>query len=504
MHVQAFPYRWLVTLMLAGVMVAPLSAFATEFTQAHKVFLANSYHESGEQAVQAFAEEYCKNQYVRDCSAIFTGEVWSSAYSTWNWIGTLTYQHTSSQTFYSTPISGLITYSCLLGWSAYDVINKANRCSRPDKPDVSCEQCSTQQSPQVGNPIAVNGGIKVQTEQDYRNASGTLILTRTYRSDEGRWLHNYQVSGIDYQFADFKKIPGMATICGWNTTLGKDECLAYGGKGATYSFTLRRGAGRRVDFGSSSGYQAPPDINDRVTPVLDASGTRIGTSVANAAKRTTEVFSLNGYLLSSTDANGQTTTFTYSDEATPSTLAPYAGLLLKVQDAFGQALNFIYDAQGRLAAMTDPAGGVTTYAFDTLGNLAQVTYPDGKSKTYIYNELDKTANIARTNFLTGIVDENGSRYATFAYDSAPKAISTEHAGGVEKYMLSYPSYAETLVVDPLGANYKYSYINTVGMLRSFSTRRPGAGGTGTVTAFFSYDANGNISLYTDFDGVMTS
>lgn len=346
--------------------------------------------------------------------------------------------------------------------------------------------------------------MKVQTEQDYRNASGTLELTRTYRSDEGRWSHNYQVSGVDYQIADFKKLPGTASICGRNTTLGKQECLPYMGKGTAYSFTLRRGAGRRVDFGSASGYQAPKDTNDRVTPLMDVSGTRIGTSVANAAKRTTEVFDLNGYLLSSTDANGRTTTLTYSDGSTPPAAAPFPGLLLRVQDAFGRSLGFSYDAFGRLAAMTDPAGGITAYEYDERGNLIKVTYPDGKNKTYVYNELALTANIARFSLLTGIIDENNNRFATFAYNSEPKAISTEHAGGVEKYTASYPSYAETVVVDPLGANYKYTYVTHVGMLRNIGMRRPGAGGVGTVTASTNYDANANVSLHTDFDGVMTS
>ncbi|WP_170305732.1 RHS repeat protein [Pseudoduganella ginsengisoli] len=219
---------------------------------------------------------------------------------------------------------------------------------------------------------------------------------------------------------------------------------------------------------------------------------------------TVETFSLTGHLQSVTDRNGRITTYTYSDAATPANIAPKAGLLLKVQDPFGQSLQFTYDSQGRMASLVDPAGNSTTYEYDSKSNLSKVTYPDGKSKSYVYNELALTANVARTNALTGIVDENGNRYATFSYAADSKAASTEHAGAVEKYALTYPSYAETQVTDPLGAIYKYTYTERLGVLRSLSTRRPGAGGVGTVTASFGYDANANLTLYTDYDGTMTS
>jgi YD repeat-containing protein len=344
----------------------------------------------------------------------------------------------------------------------------------------------------------------MQEEVDYRNASGSLKFVRTYRSDRGTWEHNHLVSGIDYVNVDYKQIPPQACFYGWNGALKKYECFAYMGKGTAYSFGVRRGGRRVIYFGGASGYAASADINDRLTPVLDGAGNRIAWQVSNSANDTMETFSLTGYLQSVTDRNGRSTTYTYSDAATPIEVAPNAGLLLKVQDPFGQSLQFTYDSQGRMASMLDPAGNATTYEYDTKGNIIKVTYPDGKFKSYIYNELANTANIARTNALTGIVDENGNRYATYAYTADPKAASTEHAGAVEKYTLTYPSYAETQVTDPLGAVYKYTYTERLGVLKSLSTRRPGAGGVGTVTASFSYDANANLSLYTDYDGTMTS
>lgn len=197
--------HWLWLFAVFACAQRPGDAFATQFIQAHKVFLSDGYKENGTDAVNAFAVSYCKNPYVRDCQATFTGETWNNAYSSWYWNGILTYRSGDSQQIASTPIAGPITYSCIHGWSAYDVANKSGLCSRPDKPEVPCPGCpdakNAKQAPQVGNPISVNGGLKVQVEQDYRNATGTLVFTRTYRADEGRWLHNHQVSGIDFRLA---------------------------------------------------------------------------------------------------------------------------------------------------------------------------------------------------------------------------------------------------------------------------------------------------------------
>lgn len=81
--------------------------------------------------------------------------------------------------------------------------------------------------------------------------------------------------------------------------------------------------------------------------------------------------------------------------------------------------------------MTDPAGGLYTYRYDANNNLTQATYPDGSSKTYHYE------NPSFPHHLTGISDENGTRFATYAYDSQGRAISTEHAGGQERFEFGY-------------------------------------------------------------------
>ena len=65
------------------------------------------------------------------------------------------------------------------------------------------------------------------------------------------------------------------------------------------------------------------------------------------------------------------------------------------------------------------------------GRLSTITYPTGAARTYLYDDPDSA------NHRTGIIDENGNRYATWAYDAQGWAILSEHAGGAERSTLTY-------------------------------------------------------------------
>ncbi|MFX7793206.1 RHS repeat domain-containing protein, partial [Acinetobacter baumannii] len=76
-------------------------------------------------------------------------------------------------------------------------------------------------------------------------------------------------------------------------------------------------------------------------------------------------------------------------------------------------------------------------AYDINGNLTSVTYPDNKTRRYIYDN---------PNFpyaLTGLTDENGARFTTWTYDAQGRAISSEHASGIENYTLGGYGYGES-------------------------------------------------------------
>ena len=90
---------------------------------------------------------------------------------------------------------------------------------------------------------------------------------------------------------------------------------------------------------------------------------------------------------------------------------------MQVNDSLGRSLVFAYDAQARIIKVIDQAGKSYLYDYDQAGNLAAVTYPDLVQRQYLYNEMAHVQNLNAPWLLTGIVDENGERFATFSYDA---------------------------------------------------------------------------------------
>jgi RHS repeat-associated protein len=154
--------------------------------------------------------------------------------------------------------------------------------------------------------------------------------------------------------------------------------------------------------------------------------------------------------------------------------------------------------------MTDPAGGAYQYAYDTNGNQTSVTYPDGTGRTYVYNEAAYRGSVSLPNAMTGLVDENQTRFAIFTYNSSGFAIGTQHAGGSDNYTLSsFTAGSTATVTDPLGAGRTYNFSHVLSYTPDSSISQPAASGSGTVTESWSRDANGNISQQTDFNGKIT-
>jgi YD repeat-containing protein len=213
----------------------------------------------------------------------------------------------------------------------------------------------------------------------------------------------------------------------------------------------------------------------------------------------TEVHNTQGQLIRKTSLDGrEDISYTYSN-----------GRLAAMADHFGRQLVFGYDAAGRLTTMTDPGGGLYQYSYDTFENLTSVTYPDGTLRQYHYNEVGNVTcggvNQSVTNLLTGI-SENGQRFATFKYDCG-KAISTEHAGGVDKYSFTYSGFSPVFnatEIDPLGTTRTYTHSQVLSYVVPTTTSQPAPSGTGTVSEVLTYDANGNVASRTDFNGNRTN
>lgn len=165
-----------------------------------------------------------------------------------------------------------------------------------------------------------------------------------------------------------------------------------------------------------------------------------------------------------------------------------------VIDNFGHALMFSYDSSSRVSQITDPKGWIYKYAYDSNNKLVSVTYPDNAIRQYLYE------NTTFPNVLTGIIDETGSRFATYSYDSRGRAISSEHAGGVEKTTLSY-SDNTTSATDALGNTQYFNFTTQFELVKPTSTSNQGCS---CGAQAYTYDSNGFLASQTDSNGNVTT
>jgi YD repeat-containing protein len=187
----------------------------------------------------------------------------------------------------------------------------------------------------------------------------------------------------------------------------------------------------------SGGYVGDADIADRLTRQVDASGNTSGWTYYVASTDDTEIYDAYGRITSLQRRGGAALAFTYSDASTPTSVAPYPGLLIRVTDALGRQFSQTYNSLAQLNAVVDAAGNSYAMAYDSIGNLQSIAYPVLNShgqpsvRTFLYE------NPTYTSALTGIVDEEGVRFSTYTYDAEGRAIRTEHSGGVEAYSLVF-------------------------------------------------------------------
>ncbi|NOT11285.1 MAG: RHS repeat protein, partial [Methylococcaceae bacterium] len=361
------------------------------------------------------------------------------------------------------------TVICPTG-SSYDL--PTNNCQLPVKSNGPSTSCGVD----VANPINASTGNKWQHDIDLPPLLSGLGFERYYNAGT----------------ADVSANQGV----GWRNTYARAIVNQPSGSGRD----VFRPDGKKYSFTkTATGFTSDADITEKLNEIKNASGMTTGWQYTTA-DNDVEIYDANGTLLSITDRAGLTQTLAYSIAATPVTIAPTAGLLIQVTDAFGRQLNFTYDSSSRIATMTDPASGNYTYTYNASNNLSSVTYPDLKTRTYLYNEPAYTAGANLPNALTGIIDENSKRFATYNYDAQGRAISSEHAGGVEKYSMAFSADgSSTAITDPLGSVRTTHFASILGVVKSTGTDQPGGSGCAAASNNITYDVNGNIASRTDFN-----
>jgi len=285
----------------------------------------------------------------------------------------------------------------------------------------------------------------------------------------------------------YENIRSNGSSCGYNSPpnyLGAPSGANYGIGSCTLAPTLENTSW--ITSGST----------DTLSIVLGPAGAATGYRYLSG-DGTAMAFDIEGKLQTITLRNGWTTSLTYSSTATPVTIAPAPGLLIGVSNQFGRSVSLAYNSASDLVSVSTPVGSIG-YVYDTQNRLVQATGTDGTTRQYLYE------NASFPYALTGLVDENGARFASWAYDAQGRAISGEHAGATEKYQISYPAQvgSSATVTDPLGTARTYSYTANQGQLEVTGATLP-LFGAARDAASRVQDANGLVTQETDFLGVNT-
>ena len=303
----------------------------------------------------------------------------------------------------------------------------------------------------AGNPINFAMGIKVQEEEDYRSALEhyPLRLTRHFSSADGYWRHNYatrllvETSRVTLFFPDGRGIP--FTRSGSTITADADELghLAQTSTGWLY------------------------------------------TAVDNSRY----AFNTQGRLIRQSEPYGL-----YHDLA----YAPNG--LVTVTDSFGNSFSFTEDAHFQPRSLTAPGISVA-YTYDSSDRLLSATKTADAivvgTRTYHYE------NPTYPRFLTGITDELDVRYATFAYDSQGRAISSSHAAGADLTQVTYNANGTVTVTNPLGKQSTYHFSTIVGVKRITQIVGEPAPNCPASNSTFTYDTRGLLTSQTDHLGHIT-
>lgn len=318
-----------------------------------------------------------------------------------------------------------------------------------------------------GDPIDIGTGNAYEQVLDYQTAGQNRLTFKRY-------------------YNSFSMPDTYAVTMGQNWRTNFDRYLHFI---SANQIEAERATGQVVSFSSIGGaWATDTDIDLK----LSSSGSNWLLTDANDTVETYTSSGGKGLLSSIKLRNGYTQTLIYA-----------SGTLASVSDSYGRALTLSYSS-GLLQTLATPDSATLTYGytmFRSAYGLTSVSYntSPATSQNYLYE------NASYPYALTGIIDENGSRYASWSYDSSGRGAASENALGADHIAITYDdANNKRTVTGPLGAQetYKFSYLQGVPKV----TRIDRAAGATFASAsrLFTYDANGYLATSTDWNGNVTN
>ncbi|WP_346361256.1 RHS repeat-associated core domain-containing protein [Bosea sp. (in: a-proteobacteria)] len=362
----------------------------------------------------------------------------------------------------------------------------------------------------AGNPVRTLTGRKTQTDLDFSTTGANgLEFKRSFSSPDVfsikggdrsalgmRWLSNFDARAFwvywdfgrfNFQLPDGRHFQFQINSSGAQPLYFETAYMAW--------WIGNLGNGTKVE-----------KFTDRIELTVDGDTTYV---FDQSAKLTTIRFR-GGYQQSITyDANGRRSV---------------------VSDNLGRTLTFSYDSHGYLSELNAVGTRIYKYRYKTTVDTAalEAQYPgtDFSQARNSRNVLEKvilpddTAGTDADNptltyhyedpadptLLTGITDERGVRYATWAYDAQGRATLSTHAGGADSTTFTFDDTGNKVTIaNALAKQTEYRFALAENSARRLtSIQGQASANCPSSTQSFTYDANSFVASVTDEEGRVTA
>ena len=345
------------------------------------------------------------------------------------------------------------TATCPPAYTISANVCRLNGAEQPDKD--SGPSCNN-----VGGPINAASGNKNKTQIDY-NSGGAhpIVIYRTYNSNN-----------------DNLYLLGRA----WNWNHGR--ALGIGSVNGNEFISLELDGGNKIRAVFDGGrWVTDEDINVEIIKTLES-------YQINYPDSRRDTYNMNGQLVRSDLTHDHRIIYSYGAD----------NRLASICNAENKCLSLTYNSQGLVASVSRDGVVVVSYEYDSQSRLFKVSNMAGGVREYFYE--DSRFPVA----LTGIKDEAGKRYSTYAYDAQGRGISTALADGQSQYLLAYNSDGSTTVTNPMGKQTTYTYEVIQGVKKIVSVAGHPSINCAASNKEYHYEFNGLLKSKTDWKGHLTT
>jgi RHS repeat-associated protein len=227
-------------------------------------------------------------------------------------------------------------------------------------------------------------------------------------------------------------------------------------------------------------------FNGRTATRTYNAATRTFTDTSPAGRQRTTTVDGQGRVVQQQQGNLTPTHFTYNSRGR---------LSARVQGGRSAALS--YDAQGRLAALADPAARTVQFQYDAAGRVIRQTLPDGREITYTYDATGNVTSISppgrpahvftytpvnlEKDYTAPAVSGGGTQQTLYTYNADRQLTGITRPDG-QGVQLHYDAGGRLQTQALPTAQVSYTYAPTTGNLQTVTST-----GTGANTVTYSYD-----------------